>query len=42
MVVIEDDSIEDAAQRLRDAGFIDCEWSYGAVNPNFYQDSEIK
>lgn len=36
MLVIEDADLENAAKKLRLAGFQDSSWSYGAVHPSFY------
>ncbi|KAK2616249.1 hypothetical protein QQS21_000884 [Conoideocrella luteorostrata] len=37
MLVIEDALFETAVQQLRSLGFRDWTWSYGCVDPNFYQ-----
>lgn len=37
MLVIEDADVDDAARRLRSAGFQDFTWSYGSLEPGFYQ-----
>ncbi|KJZ71367.1 hypothetical protein HIM_09250 [Hirsutella minnesotensis 3608] len=37
MIVIRDADFDDAVQRLRSAGFENWPWSYGSLEPNFYQ-----
>ncbi|KAF4511549.1 hypothetical protein G6O67_003332 [Ophiocordyceps sinensis] len=38
MLVVEDADFDDAAQQLRSAGFQEWAWSYGSLEPSFYQD----
>ena len=37
MLVIEDADFDHAVGQLRSAGFQDCAWSYGPLNPDFYK-----
>jgi hypothetical protein len=37
MLVIEDTDLDHAVGRLRSAGFQDCTWSYGSLDPDFYK-----
>ncbi|CAK7267729.1 hypothetical protein SEPCBS119000_002699 [Sporothrix epigloea] len=42
MLVVDDAHFADAADKLESAGFRKCTWSFGSVDPAFYDDSSVK
>lgn len=42
MLVVDDAEYDHAVDRLRSAGFQDCNWSFGTLKPDFYQRDPIK
>ncbi|CAK7266459.1 hypothetical protein SEPCBS57363_002100 [Sporothrix epigloea] len=42
MLVVDDAHFVDATRKLQSAGFRECSWSFGSVDPAFYQNNSVK